>query len=129
MIIALGSVILFLLGWLIVSLVKNRRLEDSVSAAKQEAENSRQHCESETRRIYEETRGSVAEAQKLIDQQIEDIKKESERVREHYEAEAKKAQEAASAFTAKTIKDFEHYENTKAFAMLKRKRSDNSLKR
>ncbi len=50
---------------------------------------------------------SVAEAQKLIDQQFADMQQESERVRQHYETESRKIQEAADALVAKTIKDYE----------------------
>jgi hypothetical protein len=49
----------------------------------------------------------VAEAQKLIDQQIAELKQESERVRQHYEAEARKAQEAVAALVAKSVAEAE----------------------
>ncbi len=90
--------ILFLLslGFAIFFLIKNKRLEDDVLRTQNEAQ------------------ASVAEAQKLIDQQFAEMQQESERVRQHYETESRKIQEAADALVAKTIKDFEplrKYEN------------------
>ena len=57
--------------------------------------------------MQQESQASVAEAQKLIDQQFAEMQQESERVRQHYESESRKIQEAADALVAKTIKDFE----------------------
>ena len=77
-------------------LIRNKRLEDQVLRTQNDAQ------------------ASVAEAQRLIDQQLVEMQQESERVRQHYEAEARKIQEAADALIDKTIKDFEplrKYEN------------------
>lgn len=75
--------------------------------AQQEADRQRQHYEGETARVYSEAQAAVAEAQKLIDQQIAGLKQESERVRQHYEAEARKVQEAADALVAKNLAEVE----------------------
>src|SRR5207237_3401030 len=70
--------------------------------------------EAQVLRTQNEAQTSVAEAQRLIDQQLVEMQQESERVRQHYEAEARKIQEAADTLIGKTIKDFEplwKYEN------------------
>jgi len=90
-----------------VFIYKNSAQRDALAQAKGESERLRQYYESETARIYGETQAAVAEAQKLVDQQVADMKQESERVRLHYEAEAHKAQESAEALVAKTRKEFE----------------------
>lgn len=89
------------LAILIFVLWQNRKLELAAAAANREAERQRQHYEAETERVYSEAQAAVAEAQKLIDQQIDGLKQESERVRQHYEAEARKAQEAANALVSR----------------------------
>jgi hypothetical protein len=76
-------------GFAIFVLIKNKKLEDYVL------------------RIQNEAQVSVAEAQKLIDQQFAEMQQESERIRQHYEAESRKIQEASDALVAQTIKDFE----------------------
>jgi hypothetical protein len=92
---------------LILALLQNRKLELAVASANQEAERQRQHYEAEaeaaTARVYNEAQAGVAEAQKLIDQQIVALKEESERVRLHYEAEARKVREAADALVARNL--------------------------
>jgi hypothetical protein len=77
------------LGFAIFVLIKNKRLEDDVL------------------RIQNEAQASVAEAQKLIDQQFAEMQQESERIRQHYEVESRKIQEAADALVGKTINDLE----------------------
>lgn len=95
------------LGLLIAAVFYNKKLENRVATANQEAERSRQFYESETNRVYGEAKAAVIEAQKQIDQQFAGIKQETERIRQHYETEARKSQEAADALVAKTVKDFE----------------------
>jgi hypothetical protein len=46
-------------------------------------------------KVQSDAEQAVAEAQKLIDQQVADMKAEADRVRAHYEAEARKACEAS----------------------------------
>lgn len=77
------------LGFAIFVLIKNKRLEGDVL------------------RIQNEAQASVAEAQKLIDQQFAEMQQESERIRQHYEVESRKIQEAADALVGKTINDLE----------------------
>ena len=72
-----------------------------------ESEQKRQYYESETQRVYSEAQIAVAEAQKQLDQQFEEVKQESERIRQHYEAEARRSQESAEALLAKTLKEIE----------------------
>ncbi len=84
-------VILALLGvgFAIFVLMKNKKLENDLL------------------RVQSEAQTSLAEAQKLIDQQLAEMQQESERIRQHYESEARKIQEAADALVTKTINDFE----------------------
>ncbi len=94
----IAFIILFLLasGFVAFLLVKNKQLEEKVLRTQNEAQIS------------------VAEAQKLLDQQFAEMQQEAERVRQHYESESRKIQEAANALIAKTVKDFEplrKYEN------------------
>jgi len=77
------------LGFAIFVLIKNKQLEGNVL------------------RIQNEAQASVAEAQKLIDQQFAEMQQESERIRQHYEVESRKIQEAADALVGKTINDLE----------------------
>jgi hypothetical protein len=88
-------------------LFKIGKLRDAVEAANRESERLREYYESETARVYAEAQKSVAEAQKLVDQQVAEIKEESERVRVHYEAEARKHRQEADALVAQTLKDSE----------------------
>ena len=95
------------------------RIQNEAQAAlEREVERIRKHYESEAIRIQGEAQAtasgaqnkaqaSVADAQKLIDQQLAELKQEAERIRQHYETESRKIQEAADAHVAKTIKDFE----------------------
>ncbi len=57
--------------------------------------------------MQQESQASVAEAQKLLDEQFAEMRRESERIREHFEAESRKIHEAADALVAKTTKEFE----------------------
>src|ERR1044071_3879281 len=95
------------IGLVTVLVFLNKALEGKVTAANQESERLRQHYESETQRVYAEAQAAVAEAQKQIEQQSDELKQESERIRRHYEAEARKSQEQGDALVAKTAKDIE----------------------
>jgi hypothetical protein len=102
--------ILLSAGALVVAIsffVWNKKLQNKVLAANQETERLRHYCESETARIYNEAQASVAEAQRLVDQQVSELKQESERVRQHYEAEARKNREEAEALVSEMKKRFE----------------------
>src|ERR1041384_5644510 len=87
--------------------VWNRKLQGNVVAASRETERLRQYCEAETSRIYSEAEESVAEAQRLVDQQVSELKQESEKVRQHYESESRKNREEAEALVSKMKKQFE----------------------
>ena len=87
--------------------VWNRKLQGNVVAASRETERLRQYCEAETSRIYSEAEASVAEAQRLVDQQVSELKQESEKVRQHYESESRKNREEAEALVSKMKKQFE----------------------
>jgi hypothetical protein len=63
--------------------------------------------EAEIVRAHKDAEDAVAEAQKLIDQQVEELRQESDRLKQHYEAEARKVQEAADALLTKTSRDVE----------------------
>src|ERR1044071_32997 len=95
------------IGLVTVLVFLNKALEGKVTAANQESERLRQHYEPETHRAYAEAQAAVAEAQKQIEQQSDELKQESERIRRHYEAEARKSQEQGDALVAKTAKDIE----------------------
>ena len=90
-----------------VLLYKNNTLRDSVARANEESNQLRRYCESEKARVYAEAQTAVAEAQKLIDEQVAEMKQESERIRHHYEGEARRSQESAEALVAKTLQDVE----------------------
>lgn len=104
-------------GFLVAVLIKNKTLENQVTAADREAERLRQHYEAEVLRtqqleteklrIQNEAEAGLSQAQTQIQQQYAEMKQEAERVRQHYEAEARKVLDAANALVAKTIKDFE----------------------
>ena len=89
MTIALTILFALALGVVIFLLLKNKKLEDEVS------------------RINNWAQTSVADAQKLIDQQFAEMQQEAERIKQHYEAESRKIQEAADDLVSKTIRDFE----------------------
>ena len=89
MIITLLLLAVLSMGLAVFILVKNKRLEDDVL------------------RIQNEAQTSVAEAQKLLDQQFAEMQQESERVRQHYAAESRNIQEAANFLVSKTINEFE----------------------
>jgi hypothetical protein len=79
-----------LLGLLIAMLLANKKLENritqqerDVTTAKQEAENERQRCETETLRIQNEAQAA--------------LEREVERIRKHYETEAIRIQGEAQA--------------------------------
>ena len=88
-------------------LVWNKRLQKNLVVANQEIDRLCQYCESERSRIYNEAQASVAEAQRLVDQQISELKQESERVRQHYEEESRKSRQEAEDLVSKTIQQFE----------------------
>lgn len=107
--------------------------DEQVATANQQAENARTYYEAETVRIQnaaqksldvevekirneaqaasekvqQQSRATVIEAQKLIDQQIFEMQQETERIRKHYEIEARKIQEAANALVAKNVSELE----------------------
>ncbi len=103
--------------------------DNEIAVMQEESERVRKHYESESLRIYTETKSMMANIQQecderllktksetqaavvavqgLADQQFLDLKQESERIRQHYESEARKAQEAAEVLLAKTLKELE----------------------
>jgi hypothetical protein len=89
MIIILLIIAALSMGFAMFVLVKNKQLEDKAL------------------RIQNDAQTSVAEAQKLLDQQFAEMEQESERVRQHYATESRKIQEAANTLVSKTIKDYE----------------------
>lgn len=89
MTIAFAILFVLVLGFAIFLLIRNKRLEGEVL------------------RINNWAQTSVADAQKLIDQQFAEMQQEAERIKQHYEAESRKVQEAADALVAKTLRDFE----------------------
>jgi len=114
MTIFLSIVVVVLLGLFIVMLLKSQRLQKlvadrdgEIAAVKQESETTRQHCEAEAHRIYNEAQTKISKAQQLVDQHHADLKQEADRIRQHYDTEARKSQEAAEALIAKTLKELE----------------------
>jgi len=99
------------LGFAIVLLYLNKKLEGDILRTRNEAQASVTEAQSQANQriaqIQQESQVAVAEAQKLIDEQYAELNRESERVRLHYEAESRKVQESADALVTKTIKDFE----------------------
>ena len=74
MVIACLIVALICVGLFIFATVNNKRLEKRAAAADAEAERLRQYYESETIRIQNETQSALANAQALLDQQLEETK-------------------------------------------------------
>ncbi|MCX6925407.1 MAG: hypothetical protein NT154_19690 [Verrucomicrobia bacterium] len=107
MVIVCLIVALICVGLFIFATVNNQRLEKRAAAADAEAERLRQYYESETIRIQNETQLALANAQALLDQQLEEAKQEFERVRQHYQSEAHKSQVASEVLVAKTLKELE----------------------
>ncbi len=107
MIIFLAILLVASVGFLVVVLIKNKKLEISVAAANQESERLRQHYESEALRIYNEAQSAVSKSKAAVDYQLADFKQESERIRQHYETEALKVRQAADALVSKTLGELE----------------------
>lgn len=105
---------LALLIGLLIFIIKNNKLrrlvthcQAEITVAKQEAENVQKQCDAEIIRIRNEADLGLKEAQKLVDQQIDETKAEAERVRKHYEDEARKVVDVAQIKLAKALKDVE----------------------
>src|SRR5260221_8175507 len=96
-------------------LVWNKKLQNKLVAANREIDRLCQYCESERSRIYNEAQASVAEAQRLVDQQISELKQEWERVRQHYEEKSRKSRQEAEALVSKTIQQFEPLQKYASF--------------
>jgi hypothetical protein len=87
-------------GGLVTAVLWNRKLEKQLAEL-------RDFNEAEAKRIYEQSQERLAEAQKLIDHQLEELTREAERTKAHYQAETRKIQEAADALVTKTMRAFE----------------------
>lgn len=118
MTVAFAIMTVLLLVFAIFAILKNKQLKTelfrvqqdaraTVAEAQQQSESNRLFYESETQRVYREAQASVTDAQKLLDQQFEQLKQDSDRVRQHYEFEARKSQEAAEAMLSKVLKELE----------------------
>jgi len=92
-----GVASLGLLAGFIIFYMKSQKLEQLLSKAQSDISSSK----AEAAQSRTEAEHGVAEAQKLIDQQVADLTAEKERIQEHYETEARKAVEAARAEIAK----------------------------
>lgn len=90
--------------------------EGEVTVAQEEAENTRQSCESEKARTQGEARAAIGTAQQLLDQGAEDLKRESERIRLHYEAEARRVTEESNATVAalEPLRKFSRFQDAEA---------------
>ena len=87
----LTIVCLVLAGALVVYLLKSQSLARQLAQKDTElAAAKKDHA-----KVQSDAEQAVAEAQKLIDQQVADMRAEADRVRAHYEAEARKACEAS----------------------------------
>lgn len=107
MTIILCAVIVVLLVFLAAVFIWNKKLADRAVEAEEQAEQARQHFEAETGRVHTEVQAALAQSQKLVDQQSEDMKRESARIRQHYLDEARKIQGVANAVVAKALKEVE----------------------
>ena len=103
-----------LLALLVAAYFWNRRLEtqlaerDRVIASQdKESERMRQHFESEKFRIYNESLAAVANAQKLVEQQVAEMNQEAARIRQHFETEARRIQADAEKVHAKDVQELE----------------------
>jgi hypothetical protein len=107
MTILLGIIAVICFVLLITFFVANKILEKRVADAEQKTEHMRLQFESDIAQIHKEAQAALAESQKLVDQQSEDLKSESARVRQHYHDEARKIQNTANAMVAKALKELE----------------------
>jgi F0F1-type ATP synthase membrane subunit b/b' len=108
-IISLGLLIALLFlyfknGKLIRIITQHRTEIDTIM---RQTEEIRKQLEAENMQVRNRMGQDVAEAQKLIDQQVAEVKLESERVRKHYEAEAYKVIEAYRTQLEKALRDLD----------------------
>ena len=85
-----GVASLGLLAGFVIFYMKSQKLEQLHSKAQADLAASK----AETARVRTEAEQGVAEAQKLIDQQVAELNVEKERIQQHYEAEARKVAES-----------------------------------
>ena len=114
MLIALALVALVCLVLFIVATLKAQRIQKTLAARNVEVEELRQHYNDETTRVQQAAQVALAEAQKVVDQQVAELEREREVIRQHYESEARKIQLSAEALVTKTLKELEplrKYEN------------------
>jgi F0F1-type ATP synthase membrane subunit b/b' len=102
---AIALTVVLFLNRNLKGLLQRRELE--LAGARQEADRIRRHCDDQIVRIQRDAEASLAEAQKLVDQQVGELKGETERIRQHYEAEARKITDDLQAQLAKAVKDKE----------------------
>lgn len=110
----LGIICLGLFITLAIYFVKNRILASQVTrdqaelaATKQNIAQVQLQCAAEATRLRNEAEQSVAEAQKLIDQQVAELRSETEHIRQHYETEFRKNAEEARAQLVKASNDLD----------------------
>lgn len=104
---ALCTIILICIVFIAALVIANKIFEARAKEAERQAALARAQFEADTVRIRQEARAALAESQKLVDQQAENLKAESARIREHYRTEAYKIQTAANATVTKLRQELE----------------------
>lgn len=105
-------VCLVLVAALAFFFIKTKSLEKLAGSRLLEATAAKQ----DVARVKAETEVSLAEAQKLVDQQIAAMRMEADRVRQHYEAEARRVGES---YQDRLSKASEEIESLRRFAQLR----------
>src|SRR5476651_2590754 len=96
-------VVLALLALLGIVFFWSKRLETQVSTREKKIN----ALMVEKSHIYTECQAELANAQKLVDQQLETLKGEAERIHRHFETEARRIHDEADALHAKSRGELE----------------------
>jgi hypothetical protein len=107
MTIFLGIISLICVVFLVTFFLANKNLQNRAVEAERSAETARREFEIEKARILEESRQSLSEAQRIVDQESAARKEEFERIKEHYAAEGKRIYLEANAAIQRMAKEVE----------------------
>jgi hypothetical protein len=98
---------LLIVFWVQAALLSKRLAASGamVLALKKDAQEERQHHDSELSRVQAEAKDALLKAQALIDAQLGELKREAGQIREHYESEARKMKATADVELSKALQD------------------------
>ena len=103
----LGILTLICVVFLVTFFLANKNLQNRAVEAERLAETTRRDCEIEKARILEDSRQTLSEAQRLVDQETTARKDEMERIKGHYAAEGKRIYLEANAAIQRMAKEVE----------------------